>query len=86
MHPGTLRRYRLLRGPMQPTRIVSVELHAKLGATIDRTLRDSLIVTKHGRDHLVMLCAGRHTAFFAARESSRTRKAAARVARLARTR
>jgi hypothetical protein len=71
---------------MQPTRIVSVELHAKLGATIDRTLIDPLIVTKHGRNHLVMLSAERYPPLVATPEAGRTRKAAPPAPKLARTR
>ena len=50
---------------MTEKRITSVELHARLGAAIDRAVIEPVIVTKHGRDHLVMLSAERYAALLA---------------------
>jgi prevent-host-death family protein len=38
-------------------RVTSVELHQKLGQTIDRARLEPVIVTKHDRDHVVILSA-----------------------------
>jgi PHD/YefM family antitoxin component YafN of YafNO toxin-antitoxin module len=58
---------------MPQARITSVEMHAKLGATIDRALVEPVVVTKHGRDHLVLLSAERYAALLAtARQARRT--------------
>ena len=38
-------------------RVNSVELHQKLGQTIDRARLEPVIVTKHDRDHVVILSA-----------------------------
>lgn len=38
-------------------RITSVELHQKLGQTIDRARPEPVTVTKHDRDHVVILSA-----------------------------
>jgi prevent-host-death family protein len=38
-------------------RVTSQELHQKLGQTIDRARIEPVIVTKHDRDHVVMLSA-----------------------------
>lgn len=71
---------------MARTRITSVELHTRLGATIDRAVIEPVIITKHGRDHLVMLSAERYAALVANAEDKLVRQAAARPAgRKART-
>ena len=69
---------------MQPTRITSVELCAKLGATIDSTLIDRLIVAKHGHDHLVNPSAECDATVVAA-EADLTCKPVSPAAKLART-
>jgi prevent-host-death family protein len=38
-------------------RVTSVELHQKLGQTIDRARLEPVMVTKHDRDHVVILSA-----------------------------
>jgi prevent-host-death family protein len=38
-------------------RVTSVELHQKLGQTIDRARLEPVTVTKHDRDHVVILSA-----------------------------
>jgi prevent-host-death family protein len=38
-------------------RITSVELHQRLGQTIDRARQEPVVVTKHDRDHVVILSA-----------------------------
>jgi prevent-host-death family protein len=38
-------------------RVTSVELHQKLGQTIDRARLEPVVVTKHDRDHVVILSA-----------------------------
>jgi prevent-host-death family protein len=38
-------------------RVTSVELHQKLGHTIDRARQEPVVVTKHDRDHVVILSA-----------------------------
>jgi prevent-host-death family protein len=38
-------------------RVTSLELHQKLGQTIDRARIEPVIVTKHDRDHVVILSA-----------------------------
>jgi prevent-host-death family protein len=38
-------------------RVTSVELHQKLGQTIDRARIEPVTVTKHDRDHVVILSA-----------------------------
>ena len=40
-------------------RVTSVELHQKLGQTIDHALVEPVVVTKHDRDHVVILSAKR---------------------------
>ncbi len=67
---------------MQPTGIISFEIHAKL----DTILIDQLIVTKRGRVDLVMLSAERYAALAAAAEAGSARKAAPPAAKPARTR
>ena len=54
---------------MAEKRITSVELHARLGAAIDRAVIEPVIVTKHRRDHLVMMSAERYAALLAASET-----------------
>ena len=54
---------------MAETRITAVEMHAKLGVAIDRAMIEPVIVTKHGRDHLVMLSAERYGTLLAASEA-----------------
>ena len=71
---------------MSRTRITSVELHTRLGATIDRAVIEPVIITKHGRDHLVMLSADRYAALVANAADRLIRQAATRPAvRKART-
>ena len=43
-------------------RVTSVELHQKLGQTIDKARQEPVIVTKHDREHVVILSA-EHYAF-----------------------
>jgi prevent-host-death family protein len=50
-------------------RVTSVELHQKLGQTIDRARLEPVVVTKHDRDHVVILSAERYAML---RASSRT--------------
>ena len=38
-------------------RVTSVELHQKLGQTIDKARLEPVVVTKHDRDHVVILSA-----------------------------
>ncbi len=38
-------------------RVTSLELHQKLGQTIDRAQLEPVTVTKHDRDHVVILSA-----------------------------
>jgi prevent-host-death family protein len=51
---------------MGDTHVTSVELHQKLGQIIDRALVEPVVVTKHNRDHVVIMSAER----FAAMESA----------------
>lgn len=50
---------------MTQNRITSVELHTRLGATIDRAVVEPVVITKHGRDRLIMLSAERYAALVA---------------------
>jgi PHD/YefM family antitoxin component YafN of YafNO toxin-antitoxin module len=43
-------------------RVSSLELHQKLGQTIDRARLEPVVVTKHDRDHVVILAAETYTA------------------------
>lgn len=54
-------------------RVTSVELHQKLGQTIDKARLEPVVVTKHDREHVVILSA-EHYAFLqqAARKARRT--------------
>lgn len=65
---------------MSGTRITSVELHTRLGATIDRAVIEPVIITKHGRDHLVMLSAERYAALLANSAGRLTRQTTSRPA------
>ena len=47
---------------MPDMRVTSVELHQKLGQTIDRARIEPVVVTKHDREHVVILSA-EHYAF-----------------------
>jgi prevent-host-death family protein len=40
-------------------RVTSVELHQKLGLVIDKARAEPVVVTKHHRDHVVILSAER---------------------------
>lgn len=71
---------------MPEHRITSVELHSKLGATIDRAIAEPVIVTKHGRDHLVLLSAERYAAMLAVSDGVQSPVAEASRRKLARTR
>ena len=62
---------------MAETRVTAVEMHAKLGATIDRAVIEPVIITKHGRDYLVMLSAERYAALVAADVASQSSAVAA---------
>ena len=42
---------------MTQMRVTSVELHKKLGQTIDAAQREPVVVTKHGRPHAVIVSA-----------------------------
>lgn len=64
---------------MAAARITSVDMHAKLGAVIDRAVIEPVIVTKHGRDHLVMLSAERYAALVAAVNVTAVRQRQSRV-------
>jgi prevent-host-death family protein len=43
-------------------RVTSLELHQKLGQTIDRARIEPVVVTKHDRDHVVILSAEAYAA------------------------
>jgi prevent-host-death family protein len=45
---------------MDEVRVTSVELHQKLGQTIDKARIEPVVVTKHDRDHVVILSAERY--------------------------
>jgi prevent-host-death family protein len=64
---------------MTQNRITSVELHTRLGATIDRAVVEPVIITKHGRDHLVMLSAERYAALVESAEAKAPRVKPARA-------
>lgn len=66
---------------MPRKRITSVELHARLGATIDSAVIEPVIVTKHGRDHLVMLSAERYAELVASAEGTNSKTARLRSRR-----
>jgi len=50
-------------------RITSVELHQKLGQTIDRARLEPVTVTRHDRDHVVILAAETYASL---RQAART--------------
>ena len=54
-------------------RVTTVELHQKLGQTLDQVRIEPVVVTKHDREHVVILSA-EHYAFLqqAARKARRT--------------
>ena len=58
---------------MTDMRVTSLELHQKLGQTIDRARIEPVVVTKHDREHVVILSA-EHYAYLqqAARKARRT--------------
>lgn len=47
---------------MPSARITSVELHHNLGSTIDKARVEPVVVTKHDRDHVVIVSAERFAA------------------------
>jgi prevent-host-death family protein len=54
-------------------RVSSVELHQKLGQTIDKARIEPVVVTKHERDHVVIISAERYALMaHAMRKSRRT--------------
>src|SRR5215470_4994186 len=44
---------------MSDMRVTSVELHQKLGLMIDKARAEPVVVTKHDRDHVVIVSAER---------------------------
>ncbi|MGO9742035.1 MAG: type II toxin-antitoxin system prevent-host-death family antitoxin [Roseiarcus sp.] len=42
---------------MQPTRVSATEFQAAFGALSDKARREPVIITKHGRDSLVVMSA-----------------------------
>ena len=52
-------------------RVTSVELHQKLGQTIDKARLEPVVVTKHDRDHVVILSAEQYVCLL--RAARRTR-------------
>ena len=44
---------------MTDMRVTSVELHQKLGLVIDKARAEPVVVTKHDRDHVVIVSAER---------------------------
>lgn len=54
-------------------RVTSLELHQKLGQTIDKALVEPVVVTKHDRDHVVIVSAEQYAMLLrAARKARRT--------------
>jgi len=47
---------------MDETRVTSVELHKRLGELIDRAMTEPVMVTKHNRDHVVLISAEQYAA------------------------
>jgi PHD/YefM family antitoxin component YafN of YafNO toxin-antitoxin module len=45
---------------MSSNRVTSVELHHNLGSTIDKARVAPVVVTKHDRDHVVIVSAERY--------------------------
>ena len=56
---------------MDEARITSVELHQKLGQTIDRARIEPVMVTKHDREHVVILSAERYAFLLEAARKAR---------------
>ena len=56
---------------MDETRVTSVELHQKLGQTIDKARVEPVVVTKHDRDHVVIMSAERYAAMASAMRRAR---------------
>lgn len=52
-------------------RVTSVELHQKLGQTIDRARVEPVVVTKHDRDHVVIVSAERYALMTSAMRKAR---------------
>jgi prevent-host-death family protein len=52
-------------------RVTSVELHQKLGQTIDKARVEPVVVTKHERDHVVIVSAERYALMANAMRKSR---------------
>jgi prevent-host-death family protein len=52
-------------------RVSSVELHQKLGQTIDKARIEPVVVTKHERDHVVIISAERYALMTKAMRKSR---------------
>jgi prevent-host-death family protein len=50
------------RGIPAMTRVTALELHQKLGQTIDKARLEPVVVTKHDRDHVVIVSAERYEA------------------------
>lgn len=56
---------------MDEVRVTSVELHQKLGQTIDKARVEPVVVTKHDRDHVVILSAERYALMASAMRKAR---------------
>ena len=56
---------------MDEMRVTSVELHQKLGQTIDRARVEPVVITKHDRDHVVILSAERYALMASAMRKAR---------------
>ena len=56
---------------MDDHRITSVELHNQLGQTIDRARQEPVVVTKHNRDHVVIMSAERYALMLGAVRKAR---------------
>ena len=56
---------------MSKMRVTSVELHKRLGEMIDRALSEPVMVTKHNRDHVVLLSAAQYAALQLSARKSR---------------
>ena len=56
---------------MDELRVTSVELHQKLGQTIDKARVEPVVVTKHDRDHVVILSAERYALMASAMRKAR---------------
>ncbi len=53
-------------------RVTSVELHQKLGQTIDRARIEPITVTRHDRDHVVILSAEEYASLRQAARKARS--------------